>query len=657
MNRSLRSVLFLAAAVFGVAVVHAQSTGSIEGRVQNATNSLYVKSALVAVEGTTVTALTNQFGEFRLTGVPAGSARVRVTYGGLDSQVLPISVAAGQTAQLDFNLTRASAVSDTGAIKLDAFTVTAERDTNATSIATNEQRFAPNIKNVVSVDAFGDVNEGNAAEFLKYLPGISVNYIASNANSVSVRGFDPAFTTVSMDGARVANASLSNAGRTVDFFTVNTNQVSRVEVVKVPTPDRPADSLGGAVNMISRSAFEYSKPQFSYRAYLNVNSQYRGDIVRASPGPFNGDSWKTLPGAEFNYVRPISKTLGIVVNGLVSNQFNVQRRSVPGWTFNSGSTSVKTDWKFAPNQTLSLTLSLNLYKLQFSNRLFNAQAGVNPVSYDPTFTQGALGLGAVNANNAVTSNFGTVALQNNSTRRFYQDSKMGVLNYRLEGRDWKIDAGVSPSNATAYFRDRSKGHLQSVVTNLVPAGSGAGLVPLAVRFNNVVYPAPGGIVVTDSAGRTIDYKDQSNYRAMTVNSNPTNGAARVRDAYVNVSRLLDVAGAPVTLKTGFNLRSDSRDNRRTNDVWTVVGPDRIPNTADDSVTALGLLDPVTSIRTIITATVIFSIRAFTRPTTSGRRIRNISSTRPSTPRPTASPARSALSRRSPPATFKPRRVS
>lgn len=586
------------------------ATGTIEGRVQNVTNGQYVKSAQVAVEGTALVTHTNQFGEYQLAGVPAGPAKLTVTYGGLDSQTARVSIGAGQTAQQDFSLTRASAATD-GAVRLDAFTVSAERDTNATSIATNEQRFAPNIKNVVSVDAFGDVNEGNAAEFLKYLPGISVNYIASNANSVSVRGFDPAFTTVNMDGARVANASLSNAGRTVDFFTVNTNQVSRVEVVKVPTPDRPADSLGGSVNMISRSAFEYARPQFSYRAYFNLNSQYRQ--LSPTPGPFNGDSWKILPGGEFNYVRPISRTLGFVVNGLVSNQFNVQRRTVPGWTFNSGGTitnpyyrsfqlqdgpanvfrrsvSLKTDWKFAPRQTLSLTLSLNLYKLQFSNRLFNAQAGINPVAYDPTFTRGALGLGTVNANNAVTSNFGTVALQNNSTRRFYQDSKMGVLNYRLDGRDWKIDAGVSPSNATAYFRDRSKGHLQSVVTNLVPAGSGAGLVPLAVRFDHVTYPAPGGITVTDSAGRVIDYKDQSNYRAMTVNSNPTNGAARVRDLYANVSRLFNAAAIPLTLKAGLNQRSDSRDNRRTNDIWTVVGPDRIPNTADDSVTALGLLD-------------------------------------------------------------------
>jgi hypothetical protein len=44
-----------------------------------------------------------------------------------------------------------------GPIKLDAFSVVAERETNATAIALNEQRYARNIKSVVSTDALGVV--------------------------------------------------------------------------------------------------------------------------------------------------------------------------------------------------------------------------------------------------------------------------------------------------------------------------------------------------------------------------------------------------------------------------------------------------------------------------------------------------------------------
>ena len=54
-----------------------------------------------------------------------------------------------------------------GVVKLDSFVVGSARDTNAASIAINEQRFAPNIKNIVSADALGDVMDGNVGEFLK----------------------------------------------------------------------------------------------------------------------------------------------------------------------------------------------------------------------------------------------------------------------------------------------------------------------------------------------------------------------------------------------------------------------------------------------------------------------------------------------------------
>ena len=40
-------------------------------------------------------------------------------------------------------------------VKLDAFTVQADRQMSAQALAMNEQRNAPNIKNVVAIDEFG----------------------------------------------------------------------------------------------------------------------------------------------------------------------------------------------------------------------------------------------------------------------------------------------------------------------------------------------------------------------------------------------------------------------------------------------------------------------------------------------------------------------
>src|SRR5258705_3422615 len=133
---------------------------------------------------------------------------------------------------------------DGSPLKLDPFLVTSTRETNGSNIAINEQRYAANVKNVVASDAFGDVTEGNVGELMKFLPGVTVDYVAADVRAISVRGLGANFTGVSQDGARLASGETS---RTFQLEQVSINNISRVEVTKVPTPDMPADSMGGSV--------------------------------------------------------------------------------------------------------------------------------------------------------------------------------------------------------------------------------------------------------------------------------------------------------------------------------------------------------------------------------------------------------------------------
>ena len=47
----------------------------------------------------------------------------------------------------------------------------------------------------ISADTLGEVPDGNIGEFLKYVPGLLVNYSNADAATVSVRGQDPEATT------------------------------------------------------------------------------------------------------------------------------------------------------------------------------------------------------------------------------------------------------------------------------------------------------------------------------------------------------------------------------------------------------------------------------------------------------------------------------
>ena len=176
----------------------------------------------------------------------------------------------------DISLTsRATDGAKAGVVKLDPFVLAASKLTEGEALATNEQRFAPNIKNVVSTDAFGDVPEGNIAEFMRFLPGVTVGYEDEMPTAVSIRGFGGAMTNVMTDGATMANSARIGSSREFDFIQVSINNVSRIEVTKVPTPANPASGLSGNVNMVSKNSFERSRAQLNYRA------TFSGQIGRA----------------------------------------------------------------------------------------------------------------------------------------------------------------------------------------------------------------------------------------------------------------------------------------------------------------------------------------------------------------------------------------
>src|SRR6266542_4210521 len=96
-------VVFLLAAL---ATGFAQSVnlGTIEGRVLNADSGEYLENARLTVEGTSLEAFTDAEGNFRLTNVPVGRARVRTFYTGLPPHVDEIAVTSGTPVLFEISL-------------------------------------------------------------------------------------------------------------------------------------------------------------------------------------------------------------------------------------------------------------------------------------------------------------------------------------------------------------------------------------------------------------------------------------------------------------------------------------------------------------------------------------------------------------------------
>ena len=190
----------------------------------------YLEGARITVEGTSLEAFTDAAGNYRLANVPPARARVTTFYTGLPPQTRAVIVAAGQRVVHDVTLTSADAKSDSVVVKLDEFRVETSREMDAAALAINEQRFASNIKNVLSTDEFGNVSEGNAAEFLKFLPGVTIDYTGGNARDISINGVPSDNVPVTLDGFGIASAPGNATGRSVASDMISINNLSRIEV-------------------------------------------------------------------------------------------------------------------------------------------------------------------------------------------------------------------------------------------------------------------------------------------------------------------------------------------------------------------------------------------------------------------------------------------
>jgi iron complex outermembrane receptor protein len=175
----------------------AGGTGAIRGRVLNQATGQYLRSAIITVAGTDLSTVSESGGDYTLTGVPAGQARVKVTFTGLDPVETTVPVTAGQTIVQDFTMLSKA---DSGEVlRLGEVRVVTEREGNAKAI--QEQLAALEMKTVVSSDAFGETSEGNVGEFLKLMPGVMMDYVDADVRTASIGGLDPKYA-VDHDGRR-----------------------------------------------------------------------------------------------------------------------------------------------------------------------------------------------------------------------------------------------------------------------------------------------------------------------------------------------------------------------------------------------------------------------------------------------------------------------
>src|SRR5688572_21396137 len=283
--RGVRAILIAAA---GLALTSpaqslaAQQSGSIRGRVTDASSQRPVADVQVRVEGTSFGAITNASGDFNIANVTAGQHVLRVRRLGFAAQNKTVTVAAGQPTTADFVIAQS-------ATQLEQLIVTgtagaAERKTIGNSVTQLD------VADITQKQAVLNVSEvlQSKTPGVSVLPGSGAPGTAGEIRirgSASISGYKP---VVFIDGIRYSIDDLGSfsatGGGTLGLAQstqvtsalnfLNPNDIESIEVIKGPAAATlyGAEAANGVIQIITKKGTRgQQRLQFGVRAERGRN--------------------------------------------------------------------------------------------------------------------------------------------------------------------------------------------------------------------------------------------------------------------------------------------------------------------------------------------------------------------------------------------------
>lgn len=588
--------------------IPASGGGTVTGIVTNKTTGNGLEGAIVAVPNLGLSTLVDNTGRFVLNNVPPGTHEVVVSYTGLDENKATVIVGSGQRVAHDFELSNA-------AYLLDTYRVAGEREGYAAGLTA--QRNASNVKNVVSMDAYGNLPNLNATELVMRLPGVTFSDPGEEVvEGVSIRGQGLGSNTITIDGGQMASYSARNRQTRMTAFTGA--MFESLELIKGQTPDQGADSLGGRVNFKTKSPL-------SMREKRRVN--YTLSAVIAAPFT------EQIPLREAHRMHPLfnvsyqekfqafgseEANVAISVNAFYSeNAFGYyettrdfqQTNSTPAflWDYRTRdnynvrkqrSLNTKIDYRVSPNSKLSLSLIYSdapePMRRQYDTRAFagsqttvpSATTGVVPGFTDRVTTVQALPL-AANANSGTTptSLITQTSTLINRDQRLRHVILSGEHHLSWVDLDWASDL--------SRLRYRTLGGEGQLVNRIgaVPvigpngtAGSGTNTIVgpngetgvgwILDRTQSDLYPR-----FIQNGG--LDFTNPNNYRPQPNGLSSNSGDLDIdfiADVRGNATVPLPISLFTASLKSGFDVRDHVVSRMNVNrHRWNYIGTGALPS--------------------------------------------------------------------------------
>lgn len=476
--RPLTVFLTLIVALLPSLLHSAEASGVVTGTVSNAATRNLLEGAKVEVPTLGRSVLTDNAGRFTLAGLPSGNVELVVSYLGLDTKRETISVGAGQRVVRNFDLSAEI-------YRLGEFRVTGEREGNA--LALTAQRNADNVKNVVALDAYGNLPNMSAGELAVRLPGVASQFDdEGNVTGLIIRGSPSTMNRVNVDGNLMSNVGGFN--RQFQTHSLTGAMFEQLEVIKGQTPDQTADSLGGSVNLKTRSPLSMrEKRRISYSFGARWAAPfYEHTQVRRNHAihPLTNLAYQEVFdvfGGERNLGVSVNLFYSENVNGPSSIQYDYQNTAaLPAylWDFRTQnqynnrkqkSINVKSEYRLVEHTKIILNVIYNdaFEKTDrlYTTRAFSNQAIATGTSTAPTGT-GAVVPGFTDTRTEIRSVAGSNFELSTVLRRFLNRTRLFGLGAEHTFDRWNFDYDASYSQTHNNLGHEPGGTLTMRVPNV-----------------------------------------------------------------------------------------------------------------------------------------------------------------------------------------------
>lgn len=225
--------------------------GAIAGTVTDQAGAVLI-GAQITMKSPARSAASNEQGRFIISDLAPGVYEVKVSYLGLADSTESVTVAAGQTANMDEAL---QVVNQRQSVVVSAARGSAEAE------ALNTERAADNLLQVMPNQVIMSLPNANLADALGRLPSVTLERDEGEGKYVQVRSTEPRLTNTTVDGVNLP--SEEPGVRQIKFDAIPSSLVESVQVNKTLMANMEGDGIGGSVNLVTKTATDQPTVEFT----------------------------------------------------------------------------------------------------------------------------------------------------------------------------------------------------------------------------------------------------------------------------------------------------------------------------------------------------------------------------------------------------------